>query len=134
MPTTKRPHEVKLIDIAPIGGSVLIGAAAIAAFGLLFAFPVEWLWNTLLPSIFGLRQISLLEAWGLLILCGLLFKGGNDQSNGKAAELLEQIANAQYRAVDALEKISVQLEEQTSDLGEKLDMVQVLITEWRERR
>jgi len=46
--------------------------------GLLLAIMVSvptWLlWNWLMPSIFGLPEISLLEAFGLLILSGLLFK------------------------------------------------------------
>lgn len=42
--------------------------------GLILALPVMLLWDWLMPGIFGLRTITWLEAWGLLVMCGLLFK------------------------------------------------------------
>ena len=36
---------------------------------------VMYLWNALLPSLFGVRAISFGEAVGLLVLCKLLFGG-----------------------------------------------------------
>ena len=43
-------------------------------FGLILALPVMLLWDALMPTIFGLGTITWLQAWGLLVLCGLLFK------------------------------------------------------------
>jgi len=40
----------------------------------LFSLPVMLLWDWLMPSIFGLREISWVEAWGLSFLSALLFK------------------------------------------------------------
>lgn len=40
-----------------------------------WALPVLLLWNWLMPSIFGLAKISLVQAWGLSALCSILFKG-----------------------------------------------------------
>ena len=57
----------------------IIGSA-ITVFGLIIlvslvcALPVMWLWDWLMPTIFGLKEITLLQAWGLSALCGLLFK------------------------------------------------------------
>ncbi len=51
--------------------------------GALTALPVMLLWNWLIPSIFKLREIGFLEAWGLLILTGLLFKSSNSSSSSK---------------------------------------------------
>ncbi|WP_319761118.1 hypothetical protein [Maridesulfovibrio sp.] len=45
--------------------------AAIGLFGLL----TMWLWNMLLPDIFGLPEISLFQSIGLLVLTRLLFGG-----------------------------------------------------------
>lgn len=42
--------------------------------GLLFSLPVMWLWNWLMPVLFGLKSITWLQAFGLNVLCGLLFK------------------------------------------------------------
>lgn len=41
---------------------------------LFFALPVMWLWNGLMPAIFKLPEITFLQALGLNILCGILFK------------------------------------------------------------
>ena len=56
--------------------SLLIAAVGIIVFfGLLFSLPVMWLWNiALVPAIPGIKAIGWLQAWGILILCGLLFK------------------------------------------------------------
>ena len=54
--------------------------SAITVFGLIIlvslvcALPVMWLWDWLMPAIFGLKEITLFQAWGLSALCGLLFK------------------------------------------------------------
>ena len=53
---------------------VTIVAAAI------MSLPVMLLWDWLMPSIFGLRTITWLEAWGLMFLCGLLFKSSSTSS------------------------------------------------------
>ena len=45
--------------------------------GALLALPVMWLWNGVMPNLFVanvVKQIDFWNAWGLLILCGLLFK------------------------------------------------------------
>ena len=54
---------------------VIGGIALIAVLGLLFSLPVMWLWNAaLVPAIPGIKTIGWLQAWGILILCGFLFK------------------------------------------------------------
>jgi hypothetical protein len=42
---------------------------------LLFGWVVMLLWNWLMPEIFGLKQLSYWQAWGLMILSCILFKG-----------------------------------------------------------
>lgn len=48
--------------------SVMVAIAAI------MSLPVMLLWDWLMPVIFGLPKITWLQAWGLMFLCGLLFK------------------------------------------------------------
>jgi hypothetical protein len=56
---------LRFIILIPVG----IGLSA------LLAWPVQFLWNHVMTQIFwGLRDISFLQAWGLSLLCGLLFK------------------------------------------------------------
>lgn len=38
------------------------------------AFPFMWLWNELMPELFGLKYISFWQSVGLLFLCELIFK------------------------------------------------------------
>lgn len=47
----------------------------VAGFGLLFSLPVYLLWNgCLVGAITGVNEITWLQAWGLNVLCGFLFK------------------------------------------------------------
>ncbi len=43
--------------------------------GTVFSFVVMWLWNHLMPVIFGLHAISFWQALGLLVLSKILFGG-----------------------------------------------------------
>ncbi|GEM_PF-1213566 len=57
-----------------IVGKVLIGILVAAGVALFFGFVVMWLWNWLMPDIFGLNKISFWQAWGLVVLSHILFK------------------------------------------------------------
>lgn len=58
-------------------GFILFGAGV----ALLFGFVVMWLWNWLMPDIFGLKRISYWQAWGLLVLSWILFKNFDSSDN-----------------------------------------------------
>jgi hypothetical protein len=49
----------------------------IVLYALVAALPVWWLWNWLMPTIFGLPMISFWQALGLSLLCGSLFSRGS---------------------------------------------------------
>ena len=51
--------------------ALLIGLSA------LFALPVMWLWNYVVPFQFGLKEIDFNHAWALNLLFGLLVKGSS---------------------------------------------------------
>ena len=53
--------------------------AIILAVSLLCAVPVMLLWDWLMPTIFGLKEITLFQAWGLSALSGLLFKSNTSK-------------------------------------------------------
>ena len=48
---------------------------AFLLFVFLGGFIVQWLWNWLMPSLFGLRTLTWLESLGLLALSRILFGG-----------------------------------------------------------
>lgn len=68
-------EEIKMKTLVKVVGLLSAAAGLIVFFGLLFSLPVMLLWNiALVPAIPGLAEIGWLQAWGILILCGFLFK------------------------------------------------------------
>ena len=57
-------------------GFIIGGVVLAAALAFLFGFIVLYLWNWLMPEIFGLPTISYIQAWGLVLLSHILFKSG----------------------------------------------------------
>ena len=61
--------------ITIVGGLVLI-----VLISFFLSLPVMLLWDAVIPQIFtGLHEITWLQAWGLSLLCGLLFKSHNSK-------------------------------------------------------
>ena len=56
-------------------GLILAGLLIAALFGLVLGLVVMWLWNALMPDIFGLPEIGYWQAVGLFLLFHLLFGG-----------------------------------------------------------
>ncbi len=75
----------KLIWIAPLA---IVGLAVFIAIG---GFVVQVLWNWLLPSLFGWRQITFWQAVGLLALCRILF-GGFGMRGGPRSSMRRRMA------------------------------------------
>lgn len=57
--------------------------AGIALFVVLGGLVVQWLWNWLLPALFGVPRVTFWQALGLLALCRILF--GGFRSHGGAS-------------------------------------------------
>ena len=51
--------------------------------GLIMGFPTMWLWNWLMPTIFGLTKIGFCQSVGLMFLSGLLIKSSSTNFKGK---------------------------------------------------
>lgn len=60
--------------VLKFSGWVVLGICGASALALLIGFPVMWLWNALLPPIFGFKVIGYWQSVGLLVLSHLLFK------------------------------------------------------------
>lgn len=68
--------------IAKVVGLAAVGFVAILAIGLILSLPVMWLWNAcLVAAIPGIKEIGWFQAWGLMILFGLLFKNSSISSS-----------------------------------------------------
>ena len=55
-------------------GKFVITIFVIIFIAILLSFPTMWLWNWLMPIIFGLVKINIWQALGINILTSLLFK------------------------------------------------------------
>lgn len=51
-----------------------LAIAIVAAVSIIAAVPTFFLWNWLMPTIFGLKVITFWQAWGISFLAGVLFK------------------------------------------------------------
>lgn len=60
--------------ILAIIGMAIGGVIIAAGMALLFGLVVLWLWNWLMPELFGLPVITFWQAWGLVVLSHILFK------------------------------------------------------------
>lgn len=55
----------------------LLAVSALIGFSVLLSIPVWLLWNWLMPVIFGLPEITLLQAIGLNVLSAFLLKSSS---------------------------------------------------------
>jgi hypothetical protein len=56
-------------------GTIVIGIAGLLLLSFLLSWPVYMLWNgCLVGAVAGVSEVTWLQAWGLTILCGFLFK------------------------------------------------------------
>jgi hypothetical protein len=74
-----RPRWKKLIVIAPLA---ILGVLLFIAIG---GWIVQYLWNWLLPSLFGWREVSFWQALGMLVLCRILFGGFGSHGSGRSS-------------------------------------------------
>lgn len=50
-------------------------AIAWAIVAIVIGFPIKWLWNWIMPNLFGLSEISFWMALGIALLVSILFGG-----------------------------------------------------------
>jgi hypothetical protein len=87
---------------------ILMGVGfAILGIGLLFlcGWVVMLLWNWLMPDLFALKPVTYWQAWGLLVLCHILFKGfgsghGNGRSDRKRRRHLRRYMHEEQAAIE----------------------------------
>lgn len=82
----KSPGEI--IAIIIFGGLFIVGLAT------LFAFVVMWLWNWLMPTIFGLTTLTFWQTAGIIILSKLLLGGCNFGDHKKKSSKKHKDDNA----------------------------------------
>ena len=64
---------MKTISLAV--GAIVLGIVGILVLSFLLSWPVYMLWNgCFVGAIAGVSEVTWLQAWGLTVLCGFLFK------------------------------------------------------------
>ena len=63
-------------------GMVFVGVIFAVLFALVFGLLVKWLWNVLMPGLFGVPQITYWQAFGIVILAKLLFGSFGSKMHG----------------------------------------------------
>ncbi len=76
-------HKFREKSPLQIAGIIIFGAIAIGGLAILFGFILMWLWNWLMPTLFGLSTVTYWQAVGLFILFKLLL-GGCGGSRGSS--------------------------------------------------
>jgi len=72
------PRWMRMILIAPLA------IVAMAIFAFVAGEVVKLLWNGLTPTLFGWRPITFWQAFGLLVLCRILFGGRGYMRSGRS--------------------------------------------------
>ena len=76
-------HKMRGKSPAKVAAMVIFGIIGIAGLGILFGFIIMWLWNWLMPEIFGLTTLTFWQAVGIFILLKILLGGIGGHSGGK---------------------------------------------------
>ncbi len=101
--------------ISPTISVVLIGFVIFFTLGMLLSIPTCLLWNWLMPYIFGLPKLTLLESFGLSILISLLSPRKLDFSKKGTSEKVVENVDEDY------EKLNKNLENLLKDLSSQFN-------------
>lgn len=64
-----------------IVGAVVLGLLGVLTLSFLLSWPVYMLWNgCLVDAVAGVKEVTWLQAWGLNILAGIMFKSSISKS------------------------------------------------------
>jgi len=80
-------HKLRGRSPGEIAGIIIFGTLAITGLAILFGFVIMWLWNWIMPEVFGLTTLSYWQAVGLFILLKILLGGcggGSSHSSSKS--------------------------------------------------
>ena len=67
-------------QLAEAIGIVVIAIAVAVLAAVILTIPVYYLWNWLMPEIFGLTTLDFWQAFGISLLSGCLFQRGSTKS------------------------------------------------------
>lgn len=68
---------------AKLFGGTIILLSTMVIIAIIFAVPIMFLWNWLMPDIFGLPTISIWQAIGINFLSSMLFQSSQNKGGGE---------------------------------------------------
>ena len=77
-------HKMRGKSPAVIAGMVVLGIIAFIGLLILMGFVIMWLWNWLMPELFGLPTVTYWQAVGLCALSKILFGGFGGGGGGSS--------------------------------------------------
>nr|WP_321232178.1 hypothetical protein [uncultured Psychroserpens sp.] len=92
-------HKFRKKSPIEIVGIIIFGVIAITGLAILFGFVIMWLWNWLMPDIFGLTTLTYWQAVGLFILLKLLLGGcgsGSKKSSKKSNDACKKDSKTDF--------------------------------------
>ena len=74
-------HKLRGRSPGEIAGLIILAIIGISGLAILFGFVIMWLWNWLMPELFGLTTINYWQGVGLFILLKILTGSCGSSSN-----------------------------------------------------
>jgi amino acid transporter len=81
--------------VVKVIGFVVLGIIAVAVLAIVFGLFVKWLWNALMPELFGLPVIGYWQAVGIVVLSHILFGAGHGEHHHERRKRKKTIAPAE---------------------------------------
>jgi hypothetical protein len=78
----RKQNESPVLFAFKIAGVVLLGIIGFGALAILCGYIVMWLWNWLLPGLFGFKAITFWQGVGIVILARIIFGSFNHRPGG----------------------------------------------------
>lgn len=98
-------HKMRGMHPAAIAGLIILGIVGIVGLAILFGFVIMWLWNWLMPELFGLPMVTYWQAVGLFILLKILIGGcGGSRSGGKRRDGRDRSCDGKKKSKDDFSK------------------------------
>lgn len=79
-------HKLRGKSPGELIGAIIFGGIFIGGLAILLGFVIMWLWNWLMPMLFGLPVIGFWEAAGIFILAKILLGGCNFGGDSKSSK------------------------------------------------
>ncbi len=90
-------HKMRGKSPGEFAGMIIFGIIVIGGLAILLGFIIMWLWNWLMPMLFGLPTLTFWQAAGVFILSKILLGGCNFGSDSKSSKSSDSKCNKEFK-------------------------------------